>query len=198
MWRRTFFGLSSTSVILEGSTMGLGLRRFSIKLCHWVGRPTKHPFLASNEVWTRCSKFLGADISGLFFFFLRNILRPTRVAACPPQNASVEKSIQPFINSAYAICSNNCNHRIWIQANIFCSSATDGLLSLTLYSEAKSNDILSCHTRGKYSNLKAVPCLECVCSMLLCWLSQSCGSKYDSKEHGWIWKHMCNEGYLVN
>lgn len=94
----TFFGLSSTSVILEGSTMGLGLRRFSIRLCHWVGRPTKQPCLASNEVWTRCSKFLGADISGLFFFFLRNILRSTRATACPLQNVPVEKSIQPLIN----------------------------------------------------------------------------------------------------
>lgn len=71
----TFFGLSSTGVILDGSTMGLGLRRFSIKLCHCVGRPTKTPRFASNDVWTRCSKFFGAEISGLFFFFLRNIVR---------------------------------------------------------------------------------------------------------------------------
>lgn len=78
----TFFGLNSTSVILEGSTMGLGLRRFSIRLCHWVGKPTKQPRLASNEVWTRCSKFLGADISGLFFFFLRNIVRSRRATVC--------------------------------------------------------------------------------------------------------------------
>lgn len=94
----TFFGLSSTSVILEGSTMGLGLRRFSIRLCHWVGRPTKHPCLASNEVWTRCSKFFGADISGLFFFFLRNILRVTRGTACPLQNVPVEISIEALIH----------------------------------------------------------------------------------------------------
>ncbi|TNN87157.1 hypothetical protein EYF80_002359 [Liparis tanakae] len=39
----------STSVILEGSTMGLGLRRFSIRLCHCDGRPTKQPRLPSNE-----------------------------------------------------------------------------------------------------------------------------------------------------
>lgn len=71
--------------------MGLGLRRFSIRLCHWVGRPTKQPLLASNEVWTRCSKFFGADISGLFFFFLRNIFRSTRTAARQPQNLPVEK-----------------------------------------------------------------------------------------------------------
>lgn len=95
VWR-TFFGLSSTSVIREGSTMGLGLRRFSIRLCHCVGRPTKQPRLESNEVWTRCSKFLGADISGLFFFFLRNILRSTRASACPLQNVPVGKSIQPL------------------------------------------------------------------------------------------------------
>lgn len=95
---RTFFGLSSTSVILEGSTMGLGLRRFSIRLCHCVGRPTKQPLLASKEVWTRCSKFLGADISGLFFFFLRNILRSTGVTACPLRNVPEEKRIQPFTN----------------------------------------------------------------------------------------------------
>lgn len=96
----TFFGLSSTSVILEGSTMGLGLRRFSIRLCHCVGRPTKQPLLASKEVWTRCSKFLGADISGLFFFFLRNILRSTGVTVCPLGNVPAEKSIQPIINCA--------------------------------------------------------------------------------------------------
>lgn len=96
----TFFGLSSTSVILEGSTMGLGLRRFSIRLCHCVGRPTKQPLLASNEVWTRCSKFLGADISGLFFFFLRNILRSTRVTACLLRNVPAKERIQPFIKCA--------------------------------------------------------------------------------------------------
>lgn len=42
-----FFGFNSTGVILEGSTMGLGLRRFSIRLCHCVGRPTKIPSFAS-------------------------------------------------------------------------------------------------------------------------------------------------------
>lgn len=90
-WTHTFFGLSSTSVILEGSTIGLGLRRFSIKLCHCIGRPTKQPRLESNEVCTRCSKFFGADMSGLFFFFFRNILRSWWTAAFQLQNVPVEK-----------------------------------------------------------------------------------------------------------
>lgn len=120
----TFFGLSSTSVILEGSTMGLGLRRFSIRLCHCVGRPTKQPLLASNEVWTRCSKFLGADISGLFFFFLRNILRWTGVTACLLRNIPAEKGIQPFINST--------QHMLQVQATVIMTFEYKQIASILL------------------------------------------------------------------
>lgn len=117
--------------------MGLGLRRFSIRLCHWVGRPTKQPCLASNEVWTRCSKFLGADISGLFFFFLRNILRSTRATACPLQNVPAEKNIHLLIN-----CTPHYTDTAHVQVTVILTFekvikknvATDGPLFFTIYS----------------------------------------------------------------
>lgn len=70
----TFMGCSCTRVIREGSTTGLGLLRVSRMFCHCGGRPTNLPSLGSKEVWTRCWKFCGADISGRFFFFLRNMV----------------------------------------------------------------------------------------------------------------------------
>lgn len=70
----TFIGWSCILVILEGSTTGLGRLSVSRIFCHWGGRPTNLPSFGSNEVWTRCSKFCGAEISGRFFFFLRNMM----------------------------------------------------------------------------------------------------------------------------
>ena len=83
----------SVGVILDGSTIGLGLNPWGettslgaeaaarlsssaalIKLAHWGGRPTNLPSLLSNPVWTRCSKFEGMEITGRFFFLV-NILR---------------------------------------------------------------------------------------------------------------------------
>lgn len=198
----TFFGLSSTSVILEGSTMGLGLRRFSIRLCHWVGRPTKHPCLVSNEVWTRCSKFLGADISGLFFFFLRNILRSTRATACLLQNVPGGKNIQPYdsviiLTFQYRLISSapvikkilpliDPSH--WLQN--FSFILWPGLSII--------RDDLS--TWEKDSNGSSQSCsMSGICMLVqLCQPSQARASENDSKDSGWIWKHMCNEGYLVN
>lgn len=70
----TFIGWSCILVILEGSTTGLGRLSVSRIFCHWGGRPTNLPSFGSKEVWTRCSKFCGAEISGRFFFFLRNMV----------------------------------------------------------------------------------------------------------------------------
>lgn len=70
----TFIGWSCILVILEGSTTGLGRLNVSRIFCHWGGRPTNLPSFGSNEVWTRCSKFCGAEISGRFFFFFRNMM----------------------------------------------------------------------------------------------------------------------------
>lgn len=70
----TFIGWSCILVILEGSTTGLGRLSVSRIFCHWGGRPTNLPSLGSKEVWTRCSKFCGAEISGRFFFFFRNMV----------------------------------------------------------------------------------------------------------------------------
>lgn len=58
-------------VILEGSTRGRGLFSVSMTLCHWGGRPTYWPVEVSNDVWTRCWKSFGAEISSRCFFFLR-------------------------------------------------------------------------------------------------------------------------------
>lgn len=76
----TFMGCSCTRVMREGSTTGLGRRRVSRMFCHCGGRPTNLPSLGSKEVWTRCWKFWGAEISGRFFFFLRN-MAPARGGA---------------------------------------------------------------------------------------------------------------------
>lgn len=70
----TFMGWSCTRVMREGSTTGLGRRSVSRMFCHCGGRPTNLPSLGSKEVWTRCWKFCGAEISGRFFFFLRNMV----------------------------------------------------------------------------------------------------------------------------
>lgn len=73
----TFLGPSSTWVILEGSITGRGLRSVSMTLCHCGGRPTYRPVAVSNDVWTRCWKSCGAEISGLYFFFLRRNIAMT-------------------------------------------------------------------------------------------------------------------------
>lgn len=68
----------SVGVISEGSTRGKGLFvDLSIWLlptmeAHWSGRPTYFPSRLSKPVWTLCSKLVGGEICG-FFFFLVNI-----------------------------------------------------------------------------------------------------------------------------
>jgi hypothetical protein len=80
----TFMGCNCTRVIREGSTTGLGRLRVSRMFCHCGGRPTNLPSLGSKEVWTRCWKFCGADISGRFFFFLRNMVPARGLAELVP------------------------------------------------------------------------------------------------------------------
>lgn len=75
----SFMSRISVGVMCEGSTMGLG--RFSwpapMRLAHCGGSPTKRPSRRSKPVCTRCSKLLGAEMIG-FFFFLANIFLPVR------------------------------------------------------------------------------------------------------------------------
>lgn len=55
--------------------MGFGLSwPEPMRLAHCGGRPTNLPSLRSKPVCTLCSKLLGAEMMG-FFFFLANILR---------------------------------------------------------------------------------------------------------------------------
>ena len=65
----------SVGVISDGSTSGSGrFDDFKIWLfptieAHWSGRPTYRPSRLSKPVCTRCSKLLGNEICGFFFFF---------------------------------------------------------------------------------------------------------------------------------
>lgn len=68
----------SVGVISEGSTSGRGLFvdlsiwLFPTMEAHCKGKPTYLPSRLSKPVWTLCSKFVGDEIWG-FFFFLLNI-----------------------------------------------------------------------------------------------------------------------------
>lgn len=77
--------ITSVGVMLDASTIGFGLivtppapsspaaPSGLISDAHCGGSPTNLPSRASNPVWTRCSKLLGMDMIG-FFFFLENML----------------------------------------------------------------------------------------------------------------------------
>jgi hypothetical protein len=67
----------------EGSTSGAGLFLLAIaaptKFCHCGGSPTNFPSFWSKPVWTRCWKFVGAEMTAFFFFFDENMA----VFTCP-------------------------------------------------------------------------------------------------------------------
>ena len=72
----TLRGWMSMSVMVDGSTIGFLLSvswSGMMMPIHWGGRPTYFPCSESNPVWTRCSKFRGLEISGLFLFFLNMV-----------------------------------------------------------------------------------------------------------------------------
>lgn len=70
----------SVGVISDGSTSGRGLLvDLSIWLlptieAHCRGSPTYFPSCLSNPVCTRCSKLVGGEIRGFFFFFVNILL----------------------------------------------------------------------------------------------------------------------------
>lgn len=57
--------------------MGLGRLAVSAsRLCHCCGSPVNFCSRGSKPVWTRCSKFDGAEISSRFFFFPNMLENP--------------------------------------------------------------------------------------------------------------------------
>lgn len=102
----SFMSRISVGVMWEGSTMGLG-RSWPepMRLAHCGGRPTKRPSRRSKPVCTRCSKLLGAEMMG-FFFFLANILGhrlPAAAASVAGANHGPEESHQGH-EAIYLLC----------------------------------------------------------------------------------------------